>query len=107
MESLVSSPNVVGGSGERNSYSKQPSKPIFPVEMEAAQFIKTQRYGNHIWNTRESRTFGYFVEYLRMLRISDYSQIDCISRYKTTQKKISAKQKRIFFLIFILILEFL
>lgn len=76
MESLVSSPNVVGGSGERNSYSKQPSKPIFPVEIDAAQFIKTQRYGNHIWNTRESRTFGYFVEYLRMLRISDYSQID-------------------------------
>ncbi|MEQ6436274.1 hypothetical protein V8Z74_14765 [Comamonas sp. w2-DMI] len=62
--------------GKNRPVPKPAPKPIYLVEADAAQFIKHQRFSATIWNTREARVFGFFVEYLRMLQINSYEQID-------------------------------
>lgn len=82
MECLVNSNTARNKNTEQGGKSKpvpKPApKPIYLVEAEAAQFIKHQRFSAHVWNTREARVFGFFVEYLRMLQINTYEQVDPI-----------------------------
>lgn len=61
---------------KRKRYGTPPPKPMYPVETEAAQFLRAQRYQEECWNTREARAFGFFIDYLRRLQFQSVSQLD-------------------------------
>lgn len=62
--------------GARDYSLKQPPKPLYLVEQEASQFIRYKRFDESAWSPREARSFAFFVDYLRMLRVDSYDRVN-------------------------------
>lgn len=63
-------------SEKRKRFGTPPPKPSYPVEIAAAQYLKKQRYVDMVWSPREARAFGFFIDYLRRLQLTELNQIN-------------------------------